>query len=241
MSSGLGASLPPTDGVHSGGSTHSAKDTIHRPPCSLTCLRDTIPKSFCCLISPVTRHLNHLAALFLTDAMHRPPCRRISPTDMLHGPSGCHFPPKMWYTVSPRLVSGGPDTRAITSQPPPPSVRNSVSSAEAIAASVCPPDWRRRLGLWPQRQPLPSSTKWIQGPSPRHAGKQVHVLEHVRTSPGPAASGRPGLCPVSPALHPPSPWEVRAGHTRSLGGCVGPLVICCCPSAFPFVDPSNVH
>ena len=87
---------------------------------------DTIPKSS--------------RRLFLTDAMHRPPCRRISPMDMLHGPSGCHFSSKMWYTVSPRLVSDGPDTLAITSQPSPPSVRNSVSSAEATAALVFPPD-----------------------------------------------------------------------------------------------------
>lgn len=98
-------------------------------------------------------------------------------------------------------------------------------------------NWSVASGSGPSVSLFPPPTKWIQGPSPgmcRQAGARAGTREDL---PRPCASGRPGLCPVS-ALHPPSPWEVRThSHTRPLGGCVGPTqLICCCPSAFPFVD-----
>lgn len=102
------------------------------PPRSLLPPMDVIPKSSCCLISPVTRYINYPAVLFLMDLTPSPAHHLSSPVDMLHGPPGCLFFCKGHNIQTDALpcfskdrihshpwpsISSGPDTPVYISQP----------------------------------------------------------------------------------------------------------------------------
>lgn len=214
------------------------------PPRRLLPPMGVIPRSSCCLISPVARYTNHPAVLFLTDLTPSPALRLTSPVDTLHGPPGClvfckghnirtdalpYFSKDRIHSHPWPSFSSGPDTPVFISQPfllPPPPVSQAPQTGTLQlqhlpeSTGVSPPaspSSGPSAGLFP---PSLSDEGALSPGTQKHTGACAGTCAGTRRDlPEPSLSHGALGC----ALGAPSPWEACAGHTGSPGVCVGPL------------------